>query len=102
MAARGARAAGRADAVGVLIGYAEDDPETRSRIVALHAGLAKRGWAEGRNILLDYRFAAGDADQYRAFAKELVSRQPDVIIAHSNSCHRGAATRDTHGPDRIR
>jgi len=36
--------------VGVLIGYAEDDPEVKARLAAFRAGLAKRGWSEGRNV----------------------------------------------------
>lgn len=69
--------------VGVLIGYAEDDPETKARLVAFQQTLAKRGWSEGRNIHIEYRFAAGTPDKYRAYAKELVSQQPDVILAHT-------------------
>jgi putative ABC transport system substrate-binding protein len=69
--------------VGLLIGYGEDDPETKARLAAFQQALATRGWLEGRNIRVDYRFAAGSRDKYHAFAKELVALQPDVIIAHT-------------------
>jgi DNA-binding LacI/PurR family transcriptional regulator len=39
--------------IGVIIGYAEKDPETRSRLEAFRKGLAKRGWSEDRNIRID-------------------------------------------------
>ena len=67
----------------MLIGYGEDDPETKARLAAFRQALARRGWSEGRNVRIDYRFAAGSRDKYYAFAKELVALQPDVIVAHS-------------------
>jgi putative ABC transport system substrate-binding protein len=69
--------------IGVLIGYAENDLETKARLVALRRGLERRGWAEGRNVHIDYRFAAGSADRYHALAKELAALQPDLILAHT-------------------
>jgi len=68
--------------MGVLMGIAEDDPETRARLAALRQGLEKRGWSEGRNIHIDYRYAPGSA-QVQMLAKELVALQPDVILANS-------------------
>jgi len=81
--------------VGVLIGYAEDDPEVKARLAAFRAGLAKRGWSEGRNVQIEYRFAAGTPDQYPAFAKELIALHPDVILAHTTSV-AAAVQRETH------
>ena len=68
--------------IGVVIGYAENDPETRSRIEAFRRGLAKRGWSEGQNIQIEYRFAAGDAAQISA-AREIIALKPEVIVAHT-------------------
>src|ERR1039458_10190113 len=69
--------------IGVLIGYAEDDPETKARLAALREGLEKRGWSEGRNVQIETRFAAGNADKYVSLAKELIATRPDVILAHT-------------------
>jgi putative ABC transport system substrate-binding protein len=69
--------------VGALIAFAKDDRETEERLAALRQGLAKRGWVEGRNIQMDYRFAAGRSDQFSVLAKELVAMQPDVILAQT-------------------
>jgi hypothetical protein len=63
--------------IGVLIGLAEDDPETKARLAGFRRGLEKRGWTEGRNVRFDYRFAPAGA-QAQVLAKELVALQPDV------------------------
>ena len=69
--------------IGALIAFAKDDPETEERLAGFQQGLAKRGWVEGRNIHIDYRFAAGRADPFPVLAKELVALQPDVILGHT-------------------
>ena len=68
--------------IGVLMGLAEDDPETKARLAAFRQGLEKRGWSEGRNVRIDYRFASGGA-QVQMLSKELVALQPDVILSHN-------------------
>jgi putative ABC transport system substrate-binding protein len=69
--------------IGMLIGYAEEDPETKSRLAVFRQRLEKRGWSESRNIDIEARFVAGSAPQYEPLAKELVALQPDVILAHT-------------------
>jgi putative ABC transport system substrate-binding protein len=69
--------------IGVLIGYSEDDPETKTRLEALRQRLEKRGWSEGRNVRIEARFGAGSSDRYQPLADELVALQPDVIVAHT-------------------
>jgi putative ABC transport system substrate-binding protein len=69
--------------IGVLVGAAEDDVDIQVRVAGFRQGLEKLGWSEGRNIHIDYRFAAARADQFQVLAKELVALQPDVIFAHS-------------------
>jgi putative ABC transport system substrate-binding protein len=68
--------------IGVLAALAEDDSEMRARLAAFRQGLEKRGWSEGGNVRIDYRFAPASA-QAQVFAKELVALQPDVILSHS-------------------
>jgi putative tryptophan/tyrosine transport system substrate-binding protein len=68
--------------IGTLLALAEDDPETKARLAAFRQGLEKRGWSEGRNVRIDYRFAP-DSAQVQVLAKELVALQPDVILAQS-------------------
>jgi putative ABC transport system substrate-binding protein len=68
--------------IGVLMGYAESDSEAQAQIAAFRDGLQKLGWMEGRNILIETRWATPtDAAAMQRFAKELAALQPDVILA---------------------
>jgi ABC-type uncharacterized transport system substrate-binding protein len=67
--------------IAVVLGYAESDPETNSRIAAFRLGLEKRGWSEGRNIRIHYFFAPADMTKQKV-AKETVALRPEVILAH--------------------
>jgi ABC-type uncharacterized transport system substrate-binding protein len=66
--------------VGVLMALAQSDPEAQLRTQALEAGLRDLGWAEGRNLRLDYCFVP-DASRLHAQASELVGLAPDLILA---------------------
>jgi putative tryptophan/tyrosine transport system substrate-binding protein len=68
--------------VGVLMGSA-DDSEGRARIAAFQQALQELGWADGRNVRVDYRWAAAVVEQTRTFAKQLIELQPDVILAET-------------------
>jgi putative ABC transport system substrate-binding protein len=80
--------------IGVLMSYDEDDPEVKARISAFTRALADFGWTVGRNVQMDLRGAGGDADRMRAFAKELVGLQPD-IIATNGTAATAAVQRET-------
>ncbi len=76
-----AQSAERMRRVGVLIGLAEHDPDTKARLAGFRHEMERLGWSEGRNFQIDYRFAGpGGAD---ALAKELIALQPDVILAQA-------------------
>jgi putative ABC transport system substrate-binding protein len=67
--------------IGVLSTLAADDAETQARHAAFLQGLQEWGWTAGRNVQIDYRWGAGDADRFRKYAAELVALAPDVILA---------------------
>jgi putative tryptophan/tyrosine transport system substrate-binding protein len=67
--------------IGTLMNVAETDREAPARIAAFLAGLQQLGWTDGRNVRIDHRWAAGDAERYPRYAAELVALAPDVILA---------------------
>ena len=67
--------------IGVLLPAAADDPEAQARVAAFLQGLQQLGWTIGRNVRIDYRWAATNADRIRRHAAELVALAPDVILA---------------------
>jgi putative ABC transport system substrate-binding protein len=69
--------------IGVLVAYAEGDPEMQVRLVAFRQELERLGWFEGRNIYIDTRFAPAGAGQEQLRAQELIALNPDVVLAHS-------------------
>src|SRR5258707_1310557 len=70
--------------IGVLMSLASDDPQSMARIAAFVQGLQQLGWTDGRDVRIDYRWGAADADRIRKNAEELVALAPDVILATGN------------------
>jgi hypothetical protein len=84
MAARSpCAAAGAGAADRCADGFAESDAESQAYVAAFRKGLQKLGWTEGRNIRIDFRWTALDAEATQRFAKELVALKPDLILSHS-------------------
>ena len=70
--------------IGVVPPYTQTDREGQARIAAFLDTLQRLGWSDGRNLRIDYRWAAGDADRIKAFAAELVHSAPDLIVGAGN------------------
>src|SRR6202023_4260519 len=81
--------------LGVLMPYDERDPYAAAFLSAFVPALAELGWSHGRNLRIDYRWAAGNVDRVLLYAKELVSMQPDVLLAESS---RQTAALQQHTP----
>ena len=58
--------------IGVLMASGENDPEAKAQLSGFTQRLAELGWIDGRNLRMDVRWAAGNVDRMRMFAKELV------------------------------
>jgi len=66
--------------VGILMALAATDAEGHARLAAFLQGLQEYGWTVGRNMRVDIRWAAGNADDIRKYAAELIALSPDVIL----------------------
>jgi putative ABC transport system substrate-binding protein len=71
--------------IGVLMNLAADDPEGQARIGALMQRLEELGWNVGRNLQIDIRWAAADANRTRRYAADLIALSPDVTIAPTSA-----------------
>jgi putative ABC transport system substrate-binding protein len=80
LAAR-AQQAERMRRIGVLMNVPADHPVGQARIAAFLQRLAQLGWTDGRNVRIEYRWAAGDAEDIRRHAAELAALAPEVILA---------------------
>ena len=82
--------------VGVLMNIAADDADAPVRVAAFAQGLQEQGWTIGRNLRIEYRWTAGEADRIRRYAEEISAFSPDVIIAaggaHAAAVQRAAPT----------
>jgi putative ABC transport system substrate-binding protein len=71
--------------IGVLMNLAADDPQGQARLAAFQQRLQQLGWTDGHNLRIDTRWTAGNADNIRKYATELVALAPDVIFAHGSA-----------------
>jgi len=69
--------------VGALLGITEGKPEGNAWVMALRAGLAEKGWTEGRNLQLEIRWPAADPSLMQLQAIELRKIGCEVVITHA-------------------
>jgi putative ABC transport system substrate-binding protein len=81
--------------IGVLMHFAEDDPEAKAELAAFRKGLQQLGWSEDRTIRIEVRFAADKPDQFQMLAKRLVALQPHAIFAYTTPI-TAALRRESH------
>jgi putative ABC transport system substrate-binding protein len=66
--------------VGVLMPWSENDPFAQASLNAFTQTLGRLGWVEGKNIRIDYRFAANNPALFKTYAAELIGLSPDAIL----------------------
>jgi putative ABC transport system substrate-binding protein len=67
--------------IGVLMNFGADDREAPASVEAFSQGLAESGWIIGRDARIDYRWYQGNPEAARAYAAELLTLTPDLILA---------------------
>src|SRR5262249_49160022 len=91
----GAQQPARLPKVAILRGEVAGDPEGLRHSGALLLGMQGVGWAQGRNLRIEQRWAGGSVDAMKALAKELVALEPNVIVVISTPITR-AVMQETH------
>jgi putative ABC transport system substrate-binding protein len=92
-----AQSPGRAVRLGYLdSGWAS--PESKALLDSFRRGLGELGYAEGRNLSIEYRWAEGRYERLPALARELVESKPDVIVAAEAQAARAARQATTEVP----
>ena len=71
--------------IGVLMPFGEGHPVAQARLAAFLQGLQQLSWIDGRNVRIDYRWSAGDANRTRKFATELIALEPEVVMAFTSA-----------------
>jgi putative ABC transport system substrate-binding protein len=69
--------------IGMLMAYAASDPEAQLFVRTFVHGLSELGWTDGKNLQIDFRWAAGDVEQMRVHAKQMAAANPDLIVANT-------------------
>jgi ABC-type uncharacterized transport system substrate-binding protein len=70
--------------IGMLMAWAESDPEAQPRLAAFMTTLRELGWIDGQTCRIELRWSAGDIERMQRDAKELTASTPDVILAMTN------------------
>lgn len=74
------------------IGFLSSETATgyAKQVEAMGSGLRDHGFFEGKNLLIEYRWAEGKEDRLRELAAELVRQKPDILITHGGRGTRAA------------
>jgi putative ABC transport system substrate-binding protein len=74
--------------IGVLAGGSA--PSVAARVEAFRRGLRDLGYVEGKNIIIDYRYADGKSDRLPALAAELLRLKADILVTTGSFSTRAA------------
>ena len=80
------------------IGFLSQGQPPKAFLEALQQGLRERGYAEGRNLVWEFRSTDGSLDQLPQFAGDLVRLKVDVILARASSGAMAAKSATTSIP----
>jgi len=77
-----AQQAGQAPRIGYLVQNSAD--MAQPQLSAFREGLRERGWVDGKNVVIETRFAEGRLDRLPALVSELIRLKVDVIVTSSS------------------
>ena len=80
-----AQQSGATRRISILMSGNAEDKEAKNALAAFVQGLQQLGWTDGRNLRIDFRLGAGDADLIRKHAAELAALAPDLIVTYGSS-----------------
>jgi putative ABC transport system substrate-binding protein len=80
--------------VGVLAERSPADPS----LAAFRQGLRELGWVEGQNLLIEYRYAHGEVDQFPTLVAELLDLNVDVLVVAGTVAAQAAKARTSTVP----
>jgi putative tryptophan/tyrosine transport system substrate-binding protein len=92
VARRAAAQSGKLVRIGVLTGASD---ASGAKFEAFRQGLRDFGYAEGQNVVLEYRFARGSLERFPALAAELVQANVDIIVTDGGNAAAQAAKQAT-------
>jgi putative ABC transport system substrate-binding protein len=93
-----AQQSGRVLLIGVLMGFAENDPIAQSMVAAFRSALPKLGWTEGSNLRIELRWAGPDPEKANKLAKELAGLQPDALLGQTTPVVRALSSAMPNSP----
>lgn len=91
-------AADRSARIAFLAGGAPDAALQRIAVEPFRGALRERGWVEGRNLHIDYRWAQGRPDRLPALLAELLALRPDLLLAAFSASALAAKARGADVP----
>jgi putative ABC transport system substrate-binding protein len=94
----GAQQARRIAKIGILVTGSRGSPEAQMLLRAFRQSLHERGYVEGQNIVIEYRWADGKIERFPALASELTRVSVEVIVASNTPAARAAQQATTTIP----
>jgi len=91
LAARAQQRPDKIRKIGMLMGFAQEDPVAQSMVAAFRGALSKLSWIEGSNAGIEIRWAGPDVERIDRLAKELAGLRPDVMFGQTTPVVRALA-----------
>ncbi len=76
--------------IGFLIDSSASDPATALRVDALRQGLRELGYVEGKNIIVEHRYAEGNSGRLSELAEDLARLKVDIFVVPNDTTARAA------------